>query len=452
MQKVILSLPIIGKFLSARPMLLRVVENISWLSLDKVIRMGVGLFVGVWVARYLGPAGYGMLNYAVAFVSLFSALATLGLDQIVVRELVHTPENEGKLVGTSFFLKLIGGILVLFLSTLTAFFIHKGDLKTILMIFFVSLGMVAQAFLAIDFFFQSKILSKYTVIAQNTAFFAVSLLKVLLILMSQSVEWFAIMSVFEAFIAGVFLVFFYNRKGGHISCWKFDIATAKKLLLDSWPLILSSVAITIYMRVDQVMIRNMLGEREVGWYSAAVSLTEVFWIIPGMIMNSIFPVLVQSKKESEQLYYDRLQWSYVIMLIMGLSIGIIVAISSTQIVKILYGKEFSPTANILKIYVLATIIIFWGAPTSKWSVIENLQKLSFSRTMIAAFVNVLLNFFLIPIWQGFGAALATVFAQFVSAIGINLFDKRTKKVTLIMLKSFPLMFNFKKIFLFWKFK
>jgi O-antigen/teichoic acid export membrane protein len=366
------------------------------------------------VARYLGPAGYGMLNYAVAFVTLFSALATLGLDQIVVRELVHSPENEGKLVGTSFFLKLMGGVIVLFLSTLTAFFIHRGDLKTILMIFFISLGMVAQAFLAIDFFFQSKILSKYTVIAQNIAFFVVSGMKVILILLRVSVEWFAVMSLFEAFVAGVFLVFFYNRKGGHISNWKFDMETAKKLLHDSWPLILSSVAITIYMRIDQVMIRNMLGEKEVGWYSAAVSLTEVWYFIPGVIASSVFPALVEAKKIDEKIYRERAR--QMLWLLGGVAIFMALPISllSKSIVQVLFGDAYRFSGEVLRLYVWASVFVFFGQGINYLLLCESDQRIIFLRVAIGALFNAFFNMFLIIRIGILGAVYATLLAYIFS--------------------------------------
>lgn len=428
MQNLLLSLPVVGKWLSSRPMLLRVVENISWLSVDRVLRLGVGLFVGVWVARYLGPAGYGVLNYAVAFVSLFSALATLGLDQIVVRELVHTPEDEGKLVGTSFFLKLMGGVIVLFLATFIAFFVHQGDGKTILMIFFVSLGMVVQAFLAIDFFFQSRILSKYTVIAQNTAFFAVSGIKVFLILMNQPVEWFAAMSLCEAFVAGVFLVFFYNRRGGHISNWKFDIETAKKLLHDSWPLILSSVAITIYMRVDQVMIRNMLGEKEVGWYSAAVSLTEVSYFFQGIFVVSFYPLLVEAKKNIF-LYKKKVKQLCLILTIMSIVLITIFSLLNIDgyVITLLFSENYIRTTSVFQIYIFAIFFVFlvWG--TNYLLVLEKMEKFVLLRNLIGLGCNIVGNFFLIKWWNVEGAAISTVISYIVMLLCL-LFWFDTRKI------------------------
>ncbi|MCX7821526.1 MAG: flippase, partial [Brevinematales bacterium] len=392
------------------------------------------LFVGVWTARYLGPAGYGMLNYAVAFVSLFGALATLGLDQIVVRELVHAPQDEGKLVGTSFFLKLIGGFVVLFLSTIVAMILHHGDVRTILMIFFVSLGMVAQAFLAIDFFFQSKILSKYTVIAQNIAFFAVSIIKVILILTGQAVEWFAGMSLIEALVAGVFLVFFYNRKGGHISNWKFDSDVAKKLLRDSWPLILSSVAIMIYMRIDQVMIRNMLGEKEVGWYSAAVSLSEVWYFIPGIITASVFPTILEAKKIGEKLYYLRLNQLLVVLFFISLLTVLFVNILSKNIVYFLFGKHYDKAIEIWNIYIWAAIFVFQGVARSYWVVSENLQVYTNLYVVAGMLVNIVGNFLLIKKIGYLGAAYSTLFSQGMVTLVIPLLIKKMQRFTFLIWK------------------
>ncbi len=439
MQNILLSIPFVGKFLRDRPMLLRVLENISWLSIDKVIRMGVGLFVGVWVARYLGPSGYGALSYAVAFVTLFGALATLGLDQIVVRELVKQPEKEGELIGTSFYLKLMGGVAVLFLSTGIALLIHRNDLRTVLMIFFVSLGIVAQAVMAIDFFFQAKILSKYTVIAQNIAFFIISGIKILLIVTKQSVEWFAIMSFFEMIVVAIFLIIFYNKHGAHINYWKFDGNVALSLLKDSWPLILSSIAIMIYMRTDQIMIRNMLGEREVGLYSAAVSLSEVWYMIPGIIVNSTFPAIVEAKKISKDLYYTRLEQLFSVMAWIAILIAIFMTIAGKFIILFLLGQDYIEASRVLSIYTWAGIFVFLGVARSQWIVAENLQTYGFFFTSMAAILNIVMNIVFIKYLRLLGAACATLISNMFSVIVFPMFFSCTRKSSFMLLKS-PIYF------------
>jgi O-antigen/teichoic acid export membrane protein len=94
-----------------RPELVKIIDNIGWLFFDKTLRMGVGLFVGVWVTRYLGPEQFGLFNFATAFTALFGAVATLGLQGIVVRDIVNDPSCKEETLGTAALLHLIGGTL-----------------------------------------------------------------------------------------------------------------------------------------------------------------------------------------------------------------------------------------------------------------------------------------------------------------------------------------------------
>ncbi len=450
MNKILLSLPVIGKFLAGRPMLLKVVENIGWLSVDKFIRLVLAFFVNVWMVRYLGPTGYGSINYAVAFLSFFSIFVNLGMDGVVVRELVNQPEKRDSILGTAFLMRLMGSGVGIVLALLVSFVVNREDAQSTWFIFILSLGFVFQSFLVIDYYFQSQIKAKYFVFAQNIAVFVVTGFRVLLLLTKAPVVWFVVALVLEGMIGTIFLVFFYLKNGLHFKHWHFEKERALLLIRSCWPLMLSSVAIMIYMRIDQVMIKKMLGVAEVGLYSAAVNLSELFWILPGIIMNSIFPVFIQAKKESEVSYYNKLQLSYSILLALGLIVALIVIFASKYVILLLYGKDYLGSIAILNIHILGGIIVFWGATSSKWVIIENMENLVFSRTIISALSNIVLNFLFIPIWGGKGAAFATVCAQFISAFGVNIFDKRTRKIAIMMLKSFFLLFNWKKLWLLWR--
>ncbi|URA10843.1 flippase [Thermospira aquatica] len=450
MQRILVSLPVIGRFLASRPMLLRIVENIGWLSIDKFVRLVLAFFVNVWMVRYLGPTGYGSINYAVAFVSFFSIFVNLGMEGILVRELVKEPEKRESILGTAFVMRLMGSGVGILLALLVSFVVNRDDTQSTWFIFLLSIGFIFQSFLVIDFYFQSQINSKYVVFAQNIAVFVASGLRILLLLMKAPVVWFVGVIVLEGIVGAIFLVFFYLKNGLHVKHWRFEGERAVLLLKSCFPLMLSSIAVMIYLRIDQVMIRKMLGVAEVGLYSAAVNLSEVFYLLIPVIMNSVFPVFIQAKKESEESYYNKLQLSYAFMLGLGLGIAFLVIVFSRYFVPLLYGKEYMESISILNIQILAVSIVFWGATSSKWTIIENMQNLVFSRTLISALANVVLNFFLIPVWGGKGAAFATVCAQFISAIGVNLFDKRTRRITLIMLKSFFLLFNWKKLWLLWR--
>lgn len=382
-------------------------KNTSWLFSEKILRIFLGLFVGVWVARYLGPEQYGLFSYAQSFVVLFSALATLGLDGIVVRELVTDESKRDVLLGTSFLLKLIGSIILLsFLAVAVNF--TSNDIYTNSLIFIIASATIFQSFNVIDFYFQSKVLSKYVVFSNTISLFISSIIKVILILNNAPLIAFAVVVLFDAVILSFGLIYFYNHKNLSFKTWKFDKNVAVNLLKDSWPLILSGIVITIYMRIDQVMIKEMLGAFEVGQYAAAVTLSEGWYFIPTVICSSLFPAIIYAKKVSEELYYKRLQKLYIMMVWIAIAVALPITWLAEFIVNLIYGSEYILSSNVLKIYVWAGIFVFFGSAWSKWMILENLQKTVIKLQLLSLLTNLVLNYILIPKYGIEGAALSTL--------------------------------------------
>ena len=180
--------------------------------------MIVSLFVGIYVARYLGPERFGLLSYANSFVGLFTAIATLGLDGIVVRELVKLPGQRDKLLGTSFLLK-VAGSLVMWLMILIAIFFTKNDYLTNTLIAIIAFGVIFQAFNVIDFNFQAEVKSKYVVHSQFVQLVFSSFIKLVLVFNELPLIWFAAVYCLDAIILALGLAYTYlnNLSLIHIS-------------------------------------------------------------------------------------------------------------------------------------------------------------------------------------------------------------------------------------------
>jgi O-antigen/teichoic acid export membrane protein len=249
----------------------RYFANTSWLMGHRVLSMIVALFVGVYVARYLGPERFGLLSYAGSFVGLFTALATLGLDSIMVRELVNAPERRDELLGTAFWLKA-GGAILMWIGIAAAIPFTHNDTQTNILIIIIAFAVIFQAFNVIDFNYQSEVKSKFVVYAHLVSFIISSVIKLVLVWISAPLVWFACVFLLDAVVHAVGLTAMYLKNTGKIWYWKWRWETAKELLRDSWPLILSGMVISIYMKIDQVMIKEMLGSEQVGYYAAAVRL------------------------------------------------------------------------------------------------------------------------------------------------------------------------------------
>lgn len=411
--------------------------NTGWLFFERIVRMIIALFVGVYVARYLGPSNYGLLSYAVSLVGLFSAIATLGLDKIVVRNLVKDEKKQEELLGTAFALKFIGFILLLGLLTLAVQF-TTNDSFTNLLILIIALSTFFQSFNVIDFYFQSRVLSKYVVHVQIISGISAAIIKLLLIYFSMDLIYFAAVMVVESVILGIGLIAAYAKQKMSIFKWRIKIDLAKRLLRDSWPLILTGIAISIYMRIDQVMIKELMDTGAVGNYAVAVKLSEVWYFIPMAITSSLFPAIIDAKKISEKLYYKRLQKLYALMTWLAIGIALPITFLADDIIRLLFGMQYQDAAGVLVIYVWAGVFVFLGVASSQYLIVENYTRISFFRTAIGAIVNVGLNIVLIPKYGINGAAMATLISYFVSVFSIILIPK-THKNSVLMLKSFSLL-------------
>jgi O-antigen/teichoic acid export membrane protein len=418
--------------------------NTGWLFFERIIGMVVSFFVGVYVARYLGPANFGLLSYASSFVGLFMALATLGLDGIVVRELVKDEKKRDELLGTAFILKIIGSVLLLGIITIAVNF-TTNDNFTNLLIFVIATGVIFQSFNVINLYFQSIVLSKYSVFAKTVSGILVALIKLVLIYCKKELIFFAIVAFIGNIILATGFVIMYAKQKLSLFNWKIKLNLAKNLLKDSWPLMLSGIAISIYMQIDQVMIKNMLDAKAVGNYAVAVRLSEVWYFIPMAITSSVFPAIINAKKRSEKLYYERLQKLYDLMVWLALGIALPIMLLSNNIVNILFGIQYQQAAGVLQIYIWATVFVFLGVASSQYLLAENYTKISFFRTLIGAIINIILNISFIPKYGINGAAIATVLSQFVAVFSIILIPK-TRFNFVLMIKSFLLTNSIKRIF------
>lgn len=418
--------PFIQCRLEGRHNLQNILTNTGWLFGDQILRMGVGLVVGVWVARYLGPEQFGMLNYAIAFVALFGAIASLGLNGIVVRDIVKEPETANSTLGTAFLLQIIGGLLAFTLAVISISFIRPDEGLTKLMVAIFAFVMVFKASDIVKYWFESELQSKYVVWIENSVFLLLSTAKIGLILVHASLITFVWAAFIEGLLVTTGLLWIYNRSGGHLSAWKIHFVRAKILLRDSWPLILSGLTIMIYMRIDQIMLGQMLGNEAVGIYSAAVRISEVWYMIPMVIVTSLFPSIIEAKKKDERIYQERMQNLLSFMAFASIIIALSISLFSDWIITTLYGNLYTGAGDVLMIHIWACLFVFLGVAGGKWYLIENLQYLNFYRTAIGAIVNISLNFYLIPLYGAYGAAIATVISYGIAAYILDGFSSKTR--------------------------
>jgi O-antigen/teichoic acid export membrane protein len=419
----------------------KILSNTGWLFADRILRMPISLVVGVWTARYLGLEQFGQLNYAIAWVSILTAIASLGLDSIAVRELVLEPQSKNSILGTTFFLKLIGGIITWLLVLSSSQLFLSKDSLTLWLLGILSAGAVFQSVETIDLWFQSQVKSNHAVMGKTIGFILINLVKVILIQTKAPLVGFAWAGLGEVFLGAISLIVVYKISGNNIFKWEFNFEKAKKLLNDSYPLIFSGLLIMIYMRVDQIMISIMRGDEELGLYSAAVKIAELFYFIPMAIASSTLPSIVEARKISENLFYKRLQKLYVAMVAIGYTTAIPISIVSGWLMIKLYGNDFSRSGGMLSILVWAGIFVNIGIARSSFFTVMNWTKLHLFTVLLGVITNIILNLILIPKFGGIGASLATLVAYWIATHLSCFTQQKLFKSGIMITKSLALQIN-----------
>ncbi|MES2372499.1 MAG: flippase [Bacteroidota bacterium] len=418
-----------------------IVKNILWLSFDRLFKMGIGLIVGIWMARYLGPTELGKLNYLMAYIAIIASISTLGMDNFLVKELSQHPEKKHEMLGTGLFMRL-GVVITLLIVPLCIFSFLKLPSEYFKIYLLLSLTVLFSPLDLIDVYYQSILKSRYTVLSKNIAYFIGALLKIYLILFKKSLIYFALVLGLEGLFAMIFLLYKYQKEK-NIFIWKYKNYQALYLLKKCWPLMLASIVVTLYMKVDQIMLGAMKGVREVGEFSAAVKISEMFFFIPIAISTSFLPELARLYKEvSMTEYLRKIQFFFDVIFITAIIIAVPVSLFANFFVHTLYGNAYTQTGTILIIHIWSLIPVFMGLASSQFLIVENLEKIAFYRTALGLIVNIALNCIFIPRFGGIGAAYATLISYFVATFFLIMLFKRTRILFRYQFRSFLAPVNF----------
>ncbi len=408
--------------------------NVVWLFADKILRMGLGVSVSLAIARFLGPGQFGSLNYYSALVGLFGAIAGLGLDQIVVRDVVHRPECEPEFTGTALGLRFCSSILCS--ATCLAILYWTGALGrgNYLGLFF-ALMLPFDSSAVFEFLFQAKVQSKYTVIARNSAFAVITVVRLSFLYLHMPLVFFAAAYLMESSLGAALMLISYARHSGHGLHLGFSASRAREMVKESWPVILSASAIVIYLRIDVIMLQSMAGSPAVGIYAAATRVSEVWYFVPMGIMTTVSP-LITSYRINEKLYYERLQQFFSGMAACSVAVSLTVTLAYPFIMGRLFGPRFAASAPILAVHVWSSIFVFLGVAQLPWMVTEKRLKISMFQTSLGAVANILINVILIPKLQGMGAAIATVISYAISGVFANLLFRDTRHIFSMQMNAF----------------
>jgi polysaccharide transporter, PST family len=420
-----------------RPILQKILKNISWLSFDRLFQLVVSFFIGLWVARYLGPGDFGIFNFIIAMGAIIMPFIGLGVSNLLVRELVRIPDKKYELLGTSFFIYLVTGAIAFFVLILSIFFLRQNDpFVTVLAIIFY-IGNFFVGFDLIGGWFGSKVESRTVIFYKDIALVIVAALKIFFMFLGLPLFYLVLATSVEIILRAILLLLGYIRDGQNVFKWKFNFKIAKNLLKESWPLVFSGLMLIIYMRIDQVMIGVLLTDFELGIYSSAVKISELFCFFPAIVVGSLLPSLVRMRKNDKKRYLVSFQKLFDVLTWLAIIFVVPVFFLSSQIILLLYGVDYLLAAGVLSVLIISIIAIFARTIVDTYLINEKLTKVVLVNSFFGATTNVGLNILLIPVFGIGGAAVSTVISYFVALLGILLF-KKTRGLFFIFLKSFNL--------------
>lgn len=411
----------------------RVFKNAGWIIGCKIIQSLISLVIGLITARYLGPSNYGVISYVSSVVAFALPIMQLGLNQTLVKEFVKSPEREGEILGTALFINILSSFFCMAGSISFITIANAGEKETIIVCVLYSLTLLFQATEMTQYWFQSKLLSKYSSLASLGAYVVVAIYKIFLLVTQKSIIWFALSNVLDYFLISIILIIIYIKLGNQKLT--ISLRVGREMLSRSKYYIIPSLMVMIFQHTDRIMLKLMMNETETGLYSAAITCIGISGFVFGAVIDSARPTILEVKDKNSELYEKRVTQLYSIITFMSLSQSIVMTVLAKPLVYLLFGNEYLKSAGILAVAVWYVTFSYYGSVRNVWILAEGKQKYLTGINVVGAVANVVLNFLLIPYCGAIGAAVASLVTQFFTNVIIGFIFKPIRRNNYLMIKG-----------------
>lgn len=410
--------------------------NASWIIAGRVIQMILSFIINILSARYLGPGNYGVINYIAAYIAFFTSVSTLGINFIIIKELIDKPEEQGEVIGSTLILRLISSILSSIFIVIIVYFVDYGEKTTLVIAMLCSVSLVFQVFDTFNFWFQSRYESKITAKCTLIAYLCMSSYRIFLLSTQKNVEWFAFSTSLDYAVYGLLIYYYYKKNNG--PQLYFSFTKGRSLLKRSYHYIISTTMVAVYSQTDKLMLKNMLDETTVGYYALASSINTIWVFILTAIIDSMYPTIVKLYESDYERYERKNRQLYALVIYISLFVALIFMLFGKYFILVLYGYEYIPAKNPLKIVTWYTIFSYLGVARNIWLVCENKQKYLKFLYGTAVIINIILNYIFIPIWGASGAALTSLITQIITSMVFPYFISEMRPNVKLMVDAFLL--------------
>lgn len=412
----------------------KVFANIFWAMTGKIVNMAGALLVGILVARYLGPAQYGLMNYVISYVTLFTVISNFGLDDIEIRELSRQPDKKDYILGTCIRIRF-GFALLAFLLIVATLLIFRTDAFTSVMILVYAVTLFTGSFNLIRNYFTSIVKNEYVVKSEISRTIIGACIKIVLLWVKAPLEWFIVATMFDTVLVASGYCISYKRTVGKMSNWRYDSSIIPFYLKESFPLVLSGAAVIIYQRIDQVMIGNMIDKESVGYFATAGKFLDLILFLPMVLTQTITPLLVKAKERDREEYESKKQQFVSIVVWVAILLSVFVSLFAYWLIHFTYGDKYLLAVPILQIMAFKTVGMALSSSSGQIIIMERIQKWAFIRNIMGCLICVGFNLLLIPRYGVIGSAWVTILTVAFTGCLANIFIPPYHKIMKIQLNA-----------------
>lgn len=390
----------------------KILKNASWIIGCRIAQSILSFLVTLLTARYLGPSNYGLISYAMAIATFVTPIARLGLGNILVQELVNNEDREGTILGTTLILNLFSAFFCVLGIISFSLIANANEIETTIVCALYSIILFFQAAELLQYWFQAKYIAKYYSITALIAFVITTAYRIFLLVQNYSVYFFAVANAFDYFLITVILLIVYWKLHGQKL--KFSFIIAKQLVSKSKHYIIADLMVSLFTQTDRIMLKQMLGNDASGIYSAAIACSNLANFVYTAIISSFRPLIFSEYKISKFRFHNSIKQLYTIVIYLSLLECIFITVFAKPIILLLYGTEYAGAVQPLRISIWLCLFSYIGTVRNVWILAENKQKYLWIINLSGALGNIALNFLLIPKLGAIGAAIASVFTQFLA--------------------------------------
>jgi PST family polysaccharide transporter len=365
---------------------------------------------------------------------LFSPLSTLGLQLIVIREIKKHPDQQNKIISSAVAIRFVGAVTALVAIIAIANVLAP---KQSIVIILAGLVFLAQSPQSIRFLFEEKLQISRLVLISSTIITIGYIAKIVYLFYYNNIKILLLIDIVTAIFISVW--FMYAAKIGFYRLISHvDYANMRKIFLSALPIALSSAAIIIFSKSDQLMIGYMLSFSDNGQYALASTFISALYFIPTALSQVLYPRVLSISINSEDKLNIFMQKKIEVMLVVIVPILIVMYIIFPVYVNAIGKEGFSSSVSCFNIMMWSLLSVTLGVASNKWLIANNLQRLAFYRTLAAAVINIILNFVFIPAFGINGAAFASVLAHLFSGYIGNCLTKQTRPLFLLQTRAIKL--------------